>query len=338
MPIRSACRRARRGRSAGASGDAGIDRRLRRRAALGRRQRLAGSAAADRGERVATPGRRLAVQPDRGGGPDQRRRRRRGRTAAPARGHAASRSTRNERVLEMLDGEPDLRRARPRRSCRAGALQVSEWQRGPKRRTARTLGIEVAPFPVPGKIPLYLEGEHGRKLTCSRADGEHARPRIRAQATRASSMSRTAPRSPTDAGRADCRRAARLLRRHAVHRRRDDRARASAGRPAGAWATSASIGPDGSLAKLKPLGIGRTIFIHINNTNPDPAEGQRRARRARGGQASRWPSTAWRSACELSRHRRSGRAPTRSRRRCAGSATSATTTATRSTGCCTAGG
>ena len=27
-------------------------------------------------------------------------------------------------------------------------------------------------------------------------------------------------------------------------------------------------GPDGSMAGLKPLGIGRKIFIHVNNTNP----------------------------------------------------------------------
>ena len=27
-------------------------------------------------------------------------------------------------------------------------------------------------------------------------------------------------------------------------------------------------GPDGSLAQLPPLGVGRTIFIHMNNTNP----------------------------------------------------------------------
>jgi pyrroloquinoline quinone biosynthesis protein B len=27
-------------------------------------------------------------------------------------------------------------------------------------------------------------------------------------------------------------------------------------------------GTDGSLARLKPLGIGRKIYIHINNTNP----------------------------------------------------------------------
>jgi pyrroloquinoline quinone biosynthesis protein B len=27
-------------------------------------------------------------------------------------------------------------------------------------------------------------------------------------------------------------------------------------------------GPDGSLAQLPPLGVGRTVFVHINNTNP----------------------------------------------------------------------
>jgi pyrroloquinoline quinone biosynthesis protein B len=27
-------------------------------------------------------------------------------------------------------------------------------------------------------------------------------------------------------------------------------------------------GPDGSLAQLARLGVGRTIYIHMNNTNP----------------------------------------------------------------------
>ena len=27
-------------------------------------------------------------------------------------------------------------------------------------------------------------------------------------------------------------------------------------------------GPDGSLAQLPALGVGRTIFVHMNNTNP----------------------------------------------------------------------
>ena len=43
-------------------------------------------------------------------------------------------------------------------------------------------------------------------------------------------------------------------------------------------------GPDGSIARLAILGISRTIFIHINNTNPillkDSPE--RRAVEARG--------------------------------------------------------
>jgi pyrroloquinoline quinone biosynthesis protein B len=27
-------------------------------------------------------------------------------------------------------------------------------------------------------------------------------------------------------------------------------------------------GPDGSLAQLRALGVGRTIYVHMNNTNP----------------------------------------------------------------------
>ena len=58
---------------------------------------------------------------------------------------------------------------------------------------------------------------------------------------------------------------------------------ASAPRPAGAWAHAACRAPDGSIGGLKPLGIGRKIFIHINNTNPVLLDGFARAPRGRGG-------------------------------------------------------
>jgi pyrroloquinoline quinone biosynthesis protein B len=43
-------------------------------------------------------------------------------------------------------------------------------------------------------------------------------------------------------------------------------------------------GPDGSLAQLRSLGIGRTIFVHMNNTNPIllPDAPERRAAAASG--------------------------------------------------------
>ena len=52
------------------------------------------------------------------------------------------------------------------------------------------------------------------------------------------------------------------------------------------WVTShlAVGGPDGSLAQLNGLSSGRTIYIHINNTNPMLIENspERRAVEARG--------------------------------------------------------
>ena len=42
-------------------------------------------------------------------------------------------------------------------------------------------------------------------------------------------------------------------------------------------------GPDGSLAQLPSLGVGRTIFVHMNNTNPILLDGHAGAAH-RGGQ------------------------------------------------------
>jgi pyrroloquinoline quinone biosynthesis protein B len=46
----------------------------------------------------------------------------------------------------------------------------------------------------------------------------------------------------------------------------------------------AMAGPDGSLAAFAGLGVGRKIYVHLNNTNPvwDPASAERRAVEAAG--------------------------------------------------------
>ena len=43
-------------------------------------------------------------------------------------------------------------------------------------------------------------------------------------------------------------------------------------------------GPDGSMAALAPLGIGRKIYVHLNNSNPavDPASAEAAEARAAG--------------------------------------------------------
>ena len=56
--------------------------------------------------------------------------------------------------------------------------------------------------------------------------------------------------------------------------------RGSAQRPAGGWGTSSMRGADGAIAAFAGLGVGRRIFIHINNTNPVLLEDRPSAREA----------------------------------------------------------
>ena len=57
-------------------------------------------------------------------------------------------------------------------------------------------------------------------------------------------------------------------RRHLLGRRRAGPARPRRQDVARRWVTCRSAAPDGSLEQLRGLPIERTIYIHINNTNP----------------------------------------------------------------------
>jgi pyrroloquinoline quinone biosynthesis protein B len=51
----------------------------------------------------------------------------------------------------------------------------------------------------------------------------------------------------------------------------------------------AIAGPDGSMAALAPLGIGRKIYVHLNNSNPavDPSSAEAAEARAAGWEIAR---------------------------------------------------
>lgn len=146
------------------------------------------------------------------------------------------------------------------------ALAASEVKRTPVRIDVET---EIAPgltaelFAVPGKVPLYLEREDVRTdLEGEQTVGVHLR-----------SDGRDAFYVPgcaavTDAV-ADRLRGACLVLFDGTLWRDDEMQRTGVGRKTGRRMGHISMsGPGGSIAAFADLGIGRKVFVHINNTNP----------------------------------------------------------------------
>jgi pyrroloquinoline quinone biosynthesis protein B len=173
-------------------------------------------------------------------------------------------------IFRVLDGKLVPRRA----------LRISEWQKVRDAEGAETR-LEVRPFAVPGKLPLYLEAE-AEDGALFGAEGHAIGLEIRAGEARFFYVANCAA-IPDDlaaelAG-------APLLFFDGTLFSDDEMIARGVGRKTGRRMGHMSLdGPEGSMDKLGRLGIGRTVFIHINNTNPillgDSRE--RRAVEARG--------------------------------------------------------
>ncbi|HZB93890.1 MAG TPA: pyrroloquinoline quinone biosynthesis protein PqqB [Stellaceae bacterium] len=129
------------------------------------------------------------------------------------------------------------------------------------------LGLSLEAFSVPGKVALYLEdGAIERQLA------ERSENTIGLLVSAPQSGKRffyipgCAALDDTLAGRL---RGAPLVFFDGTLWRDDELIRAGLGAKTGRRMGHLSIsGPDGTIAALAPLGIGRKFFIHINNTNP----------------------------------------------------------------------
>ncbi|MGH6925007.1 MAG: pyrroloquinoline quinone biosynthesis protein PqqB [Propylenella sp.] len=169
----------------------------------------------------------------------------------------------HEAVLKLLDDNPVFdvvdRTTVPRR-----ALEIDVWQ--PIRfADGVESGIEVLPFAVPGKAPLYLEAEIG-EAGMFESDGYTLGLCIRAGDSRFAYVANCGAVSSELAERL---RGLPLVFFDGTLFTDDEMIRQGVGRKTGRRMGHMSIdGADGSLAFLKPLGIGRGVFIHINNTNP----------------------------------------------------------------------
>lgn len=166
-------------------------------------------------------------------------------------------------VLKVLDENPVFdvvdRAIVPRRP-----LELEVWQPLCPASGEKS-GLEVKAFALPGKVPLYREGETGEDAMFD-ADGFTLGLEIRGGGARFAYVANCG--AITDAV------AARLAGMPLAFIdgtlfTDDEMILQGVGRKTGRRMGHVSIsGADGSLERLKPLGIGRKIFIHINNTNP----------------------------------------------------------------------
>lgn len=140
-------------------------------------------------------------------------------------------------------------------------------------------GLTARLFAVPGKVPLYLEGE----TVETEVEGEQTvGVEFDDGTARAFYIPGCARVTPALAGRL---RGARLLLFDGTLWDDDEMIRAGLGTKTGRRMGHMPIaGPDGSMAALAPLGIGRRIYVHLNNSNPavDPGSPEAAEARAAG--------------------------------------------------------
>ena len=169
-----------------------------------------------------------------------------------------------DRVLSVLDANPIFEVLR-RDVVRREALALEAWTPLADGGGA-PLGIEVRAFAVPGKVPLYLEGEASEAAILDASSGETVGLELRAGAARMIYLANTA--AITD-GLRERLRGAPLAFVDGTLWRDDEMIAAGVGAKTGRRMAHVSMsGPEGAMARLEGLGIGRAVFIHVNNTNP----------------------------------------------------------------------
>ena len=164
-------------------------------------------------------------------------------------------------VLTMLDDNPifealdrDLVQRCPLPLDRSVAIAGPEGE----------LGIRVLAFPVPGKVPLYLEKQAGGDLAGS-AEGSIGLE-ISAGGKTIHYVPGCASLTAGIRNRID---GSDLLFFDGTLWNDDEMIAAGTGQKTGRRMGHMSIsGPEGSIALLGDLEIGRKIFIHVNNSNP----------------------------------------------------------------------
>ncbi len=124
-------------------------------------------------------------------------------------------------------------------------------------------GLETTLFPVPGKVPLYLEGDD---VQTDLIGEQTVGVELKSQDGTAYYIPGCATLTPDLRARID---GADLLFFDGTLWTDDEMVRAGVGQKTGKRMGHMSMdGPDGSIAALSDIGIGRKVFVHMNNTNP----------------------------------------------------------------------
>jgi pyrroloquinoline quinone biosynthesis protein B len=172
----------------------------------------------------------------------------------------------HERVQAVLDANA-LFNVLDHKIVQRRVLRPGSWQELSDP-TGSSLGLRIAPFAAPGKVPLYLEGEverldtaavTGDALGLEIAPAGHGGPRLVYLANCARLDEDVIQRL---AG-------ADLLFMDGTLWADDEMIRQGVGAKTGTRMGHVSMsGPDGAIARLRHVPVGRRVFIHVNNTNP----------------------------------------------------------------------
>jgi len=142
-------------------------------------------------------------------------------------------------------------------------------------------GLTARLFAVPGKVPLYLEGDEAGLVTD--LEGEQTvGVELGAGGARACYIPGCARMTPALRARLD---GADLVFFDGTMWRDDEMIRLGLGHKTGARMGHMSMdGDTGSIAAFRDIPVGRKVFVHMNNSNPvlDPRSAERRAVEAAG--------------------------------------------------------
>ena len=143
-------------------------------------------------------------------------------------------------------------------------------------------GIKATLFAVPGKVPLFMEGDHGGDKVQTDLMGEQT---VGVEITDGTATFFYIPGCARMVPALEARlRGAELVLFDGTLWTDDEMIRQGVGQKTGARMGHMSIsGPEGSMAAFQGLDVRRKVYVHINNTNPVWRDGPERAEAGENG-------------------------------------------------------
>ena len=167
-------------------------------------------------------------------------------------------------VLATLAANPLFGVLQPELVARQAMLPDEAFE--PEDRHGRGLGFRVRPFLAPGKLPLYAEASAGGALDTAAMDGDAVGLELEAAGRRVVYLANCARLTTELRTRIE---GADVLFMDGTLWTDDEMIEMGVGtKTASRMGHVAMSGPDGAIEALDGVGVGRRIFIHVNNTNP----------------------------------------------------------------------